>query len=134
MKLWEECLKDIRSAIECSYPQKLMHKLYLRKAQCLMKLGNYQDATVAFNSGKLAVDDADFNIIRKAALIQDYDNHLKKCYVETPDELTDSTDPFKGISCDRLQPELNEDGHNVAFPSLAECCDGHIHLTRGGIW
>ena len=131
MQLWEECLHDINSAMECSYPKKLMHKLFVRRAQCLMKLGNYHDAIAALEAAKEALNDAEIEATKKTTLIKEYDNHLSKCSADVPDELTNITDPFKDISCDRLQPEFDEGSHNESYPSLAEFCNVEYTPNQG---
>ncbi|KYM99194.1 SET and MYND domain-containing protein 4 [Cyphomyrmex costatus] len=37
---WQDCINDIKLAIELGYPENLRYKLHLRAAQCYLKLGN----------------------------------------------------------------------------------------------
>lgn len=43
----KDCLKDIDLAIKIGYPRKLLHKLYMRSAQCYVKLKNRPKAEAA---------------------------------------------------------------------------------------
>ncbi|OXU21510.1 hypothetical protein TSAR_009791 [Trichomalopsis sarcophagae] len=40
MEKYEACIKDIELALEYDYPKSMLYKLYLRAAQCYLKLGN----------------------------------------------------------------------------------------------
>ncbi|XP_065587938.1 SET and MYND domain-containing protein 4 [Cyrtonyx montezumae] len=55
---FEVCLEDIARAESHGYPDRLLPKVLLRKAECLLRLGRLQDATETFTAveNKMATD------------------------------------------------------------------------------
>uniref|UniRef100_H3AH97 SET and MYND domain containing 4 n=1 Tax=Latimeria chalumnae TaxID=7897 RepID=H3AH97_LATCH len=45
---YEECLQDIKRAQKHGYPESLEHKVLLRRVECLLQLGKFQEANEAF--------------------------------------------------------------------------------------
>ena len=53
---YEQCLQDIDLALRFRYPKNLEYKLQQRKAQCLSKLGRFEEAEEAFKLVEASLD------------------------------------------------------------------------------
>merc|ERR550539_500086 len=53
---YEQCLQDIALALRFRYPKNLEYKLLQRKAQCLSKLGRFEEAEEAFKLVESSLD------------------------------------------------------------------------------
>ncbi|BFG06135.1 SET and MYND domain-containing protein 4 [Drosophila madeirensis] len=68
MQKYQECLIDIRRAIDLGYPKDLIYKLYERRARCYMALKDYPHTIEAFKKCISAMDDSALTSDKKAKL------------------------------------------------------------------
>lgn len=57
---YHDCIKDIELANKLNYPRQLQYKLYLRAAQCYMKLGKQQLANETLSKIQKMIHDSDY--------------------------------------------------------------------------
>ncbi|XP_012254183.2 SET and MYND domain-containing protein 4-like [Athalia rosae] len=118
MDNFEDCLKDIDLAISSGYPKKLQHKLYIRSAQCYLKLKNRKKAEVALRKveeiiktyNEFPVDKKD-DIIKEVSVLETFISQL-----ENNAAIENTTNQ----SC--LRPDLAF-GHNENFPYASAALD-----------
>ncbi|EZA60897.1 SET and MYND domain-containing protein [Ooceraea biroi] len=73
LKRWQDCIKDVKLALELDYPKDLRHKLYLRMAQCYSELGEKQLATEALLQASNVINECDMPGERKDQLRKQMD-------------------------------------------------------------
>lgn len=56
----KDCIKDIELATNLNYPRQLQYKLYLRAAQCYLKLGEQQLAKETLSKIQKMIHDSDY--------------------------------------------------------------------------
>lgn len=65
MKEYDLALADIEEAFSLDYPQELHHKLYDRRARCLMAIKQYKDAQNSFQKALSALDSSKLTADKK---------------------------------------------------------------------
>ena len=113
-KQYKKCLADIKTAFEFEYPDNLKYKLFKRKAECLIELGEFKEAKTALSSAKKILIDTQVKIKGRDKIIASIDEIWLK--------MQDS-DPNEKMSAESDKAELVTVayGHNK---QLSEASDG----------
>ncbi|RVE49605.1 hypothetical protein evm_005737 [Chilo suppressalis] len=72
-KRFQECLSDIKLALESGYPREQSHKLLLRRADCLIELGNQEEASAAL----VAASEHACSLQLAPSHAAEFDRHIK---------------------------------------------------------
>ncbi|XP_068988865.1 SET and MYND domain-containing protein 4-like isoform X3 [Bombus flavifrons] len=72
----KDCIKDIELATKLNYPKQLQYKLYLRAAQCYLKLGKQQLAKETLSKIQKMIHDSDYIAPSMKAIDRIYNQEL----------------------------------------------------------
>ncbi|XP_043594924.1 SET and MYND domain-containing protein 4-like isoform X2 [Bombus pyrosoma] len=73
---YHDCIKDIELATNLNYPRQLQYKLYLRAAQCYLKLGEQQLAKETLSKIQKMIHDSDYLAPSMKAIDKIYNQEL----------------------------------------------------------
>ena len=126
-----QCLKDIQSALDRKYPEKLCHKLYERQGKCYSHLGESLRARESFEKAKTFLKFAKLDDEKLKQLTSDIDAHLEKIVLNDKNKAADITEECS-ISRLNLNASIEKtygpvpthtEGNHKIFLSLASYCD-----------
>lgn len=122
---YRQALYDIAYAFEVGYPSHLHYKLYLRKGQCQLRLGNTQDALNCFNIAIKCLRKANIDSHRMDRQLREIQN-LKKACSEYHPLLRDMKDEFE-------EPFVTDiaDGWHKEIPSCTSAIDMLYSTEKG---
>ena len=115
------CLDDISHAFSVSYPPALAYKMYDRKGQCLMALGQPSEAVLSFHAAVNALAVCDLEDSRRQQWQVDLKKRIRSCQDEQ------SSDHRSGLTQDSTTcqdvPEIHECQRSFCYESLSDACD-----------
>ncbi|XP_067144261.1 SET and MYND domain-containing protein 4-like [Centruroides vittatus] len=112
---YKACLLDIERAFEYGYPKDLRAKLYLRKGQCLLKLGQSKLAHQAFDEALQHLKQAKVDGKKAERLRKEIETHRQVTITESENRETQDDDDD-----DVLIPTLTAGSHpTIAYASAA---------------
>ena len=121
MGMHQLCLDDISCALNMNYPPALAYKLYDRKGQCLMALGQPSEAVLSFQAAANALAVSDLQDGRLKQWQVDLKKRMQTCELEKSNDLVSSLTQLCNTSHD--VPEIREHQRNARFESLSDACD-----------
>ncbi|XP_063982204.1 SET and MYND domain-containing protein 4-like [Diachasmimorpha longicaudata] len=123
---YQECLEDIEMAIEAGYPQKLMHKVYLRAAQCHIKLRESKAAEEELRKTRDSINsNRSLTASAKETLLIQVDALSLDLQKIPPSTKLTTNDPQEVITPEKLMET------NANYPSASPSLTRNHSPTRG---
>ena len=93
LKKYKECLEDIKLAFENKYPEELQYKLFDRKGNCFLELGNQSEAIANFKFAQDFLAKASLNDKARASWTKTLAKQLDRCQVVGSESKSDQDAP-----------------------------------------
>lgn len=109
---YRKCLDDIKRAFELGYPKMIEHKLFKRKAECLIELGESAESTIALSAAKKSVMENQKEAQGMDRIVSSIDELLAKIR---------NSEPGENPKMCRVEPEVPKvtDGSSKKLPSAS---------------
>lgn len=122
LRKYEACVRDIDRALDEGYPERLQHKVLHRKAQCFMKMGDFERAEKLLQEETRALELSDLNDKKKQSALSEIKKLIRDCHGKVK-EPADDVPPSVEDTLRPLQvcPELHD--RHEKYLSLSSACD-----------